>query len=387
MEQNKLGQIAKSYLLSIGFWSALSLLTGWQYLIFDQSANLHSTLVEMLLLAESRGLAFALLTPPIFYLVRRYAPEVHHRLQYLFVCCLGIGPYMVIYACVRWVIFPLWDPAEHLFVPRASNSPFALIHDGFADIITMYFATLLAAHAFDYFERVRNQELERSEYQQALATSELQALKMQIHPHFLFNTLHGISTLIDSDGKSAKEMIVKLSGLLRKTLEQSDADMVSLQEELQFVGEYLELEKMRFGARLNVKFSIDPNTQKMLIPHLILQPLVENAIRYGVAQSREKSWIEIASQQTHGKLRLRISNSIGVKESSGTGLGLRNTAARLKYLYSEEATFSFVKNQDRAAIVTIVVPVLGSHLQSRKDTFMSIKIENEVNDYARIDRR
>ncbi len=172
-------------------------------------------------------------------------------------------------------------------------------------------------------------------------------------------------------------MIVKLSDLLRKTLEQSDADMITLQEELQFVSEYLDLEKMRFGARLNVKFSIDQNTQKLLIPHLILQPLVENAIRYGVAQSREKNWIEIASQQTHGKLKLRISNSFCGKVPSGTGLGLRNTVARLKYLYSEEATFSFVANEDRAAIVTLVVPVLGSHPQIRKDTVMSIKIESE----------
>jgi two-component system LytT family sensor kinase len=387
MEQSKLGQITKAYILSIGVWSALSLLTGWQYLIFDQSANLHSTLGEMLLLAESRGLAFALLLPPVFYLVRRYALGSCHRLQYLLICCLGIGPYMAVYACVRWIILPPWNPAEHRFIPRASSSPMALIHEGFADIITIYFATLLAAHAFDYFGRIRKQELERSEYQQALAVSELQALKMQIHPHFLFNTLHGISTLIDSDKKSAKEMIVKLSGLLRKTLEQSSADMITLHEELQFVREYLDLEKMRFGDRLNVKFSIDPNSQKILIPHLILQPLVENAIRYGVAQSREKSWIEIASQRTHGNLKLRISNSIGSKQSSGTGLGLRNTAARLKYLYSEEAKFSFVANGDKVAIVTIVVPALGYQPQTRKDTVMSIRLKTEDNDYARIDRR
>jgi two-component system, LytTR family, sensor kinase len=380
-------KIARAYLLSIGIWSALSLLTGWQYLIFDQSANLHSTLAEMLLLAESRGLAFALLTPPIFYLVWRYAPEVHHRLQYLFVCCLGVGPYIAVYACVRWVIFPLWNPAEHRFVTRASSSPLALIHEGFADIITIYFATLLAAHAFDYFERVRKQELERSEYMQALAASELQALKMQIHPHFLFNTLHGISTLIDSDRKSAKTMIVKLSSLLRKTLEQNDSDMISLDEELQFVSEYLDLEKMRFGARLVVDISIDPKTRKMLVPHLILQPLVENAIRYGVAQSREKSWIKIMSLLTQGRLKLQITNSIGCKESTGTGLGLRNTVARLTYLYAEEATFCFVADEDRVAAATLVLPVLGSGPKNRKDTFIPIRIESEVEDHARIDCR
>jgi two-component system, LytTR family, sensor kinase len=387
MEQSKPRQIAKAYLLSIGIWSALSLLTGWQYLIFDQSANLHSTLTEMLLLAESRGLAFALLTPPVFYIVRQYSHGTRQRLRCSIISFVGVVPFMFLYACVRWVILPPWNPAEHRFVTRASSSPLALIYEGFADIITIYLATLLAAHGFDYFERVRKQELERSEYQQALAASELQALKMQIHPHFLFNTLHGISTLIDSDGKSAKLMIVKLSSLLRKALEQDGSDLIPLHEELQFVGEYLDLERMRFGARLTVSLSIDPITRPMLVPQLILQPLVENAIRYGVAQSREKSWIEIVSRRRHGDLELRISNSIGGKGPSGTGLGLRNTVARLKYLYSDEATFRFVADEDRIATATLVLPELGSHPQTRKNTLIPIRIESEAEDHAHIDSR
>jgi len=364
MELSRLRRIGKAYLYSIGLWSALSLLTGWQYLIFDRSLKIHSTLVEMLFLAEGRGLAFALLTPPIFYLVKLYNSGTRRLLPRLPIYVLGLGSYMVAYACIRWLITPPWSAAQQRFVSRLSSSPLALIHDGFAEIITIYIATVVAAHAYDYFERVRAQELERSEYQQALAASELQALKMQLHPHFLFNTLHGISTLIDSDGRSAKEMIVKLSSLLRTALEHSGSDLIPLHEELKFVSEYLDLEKMRFGERLAVAWFVDPNTRQLLVPQLILQPLVENAIRHGIASSREKSWVEITARRKDGALELKVCNSVAQNRPKGTGLGLRNTEARLKHLYSDEATFEFEITADRTAVTRLVVPALHSQQQT-----------------------
>jgi hypothetical protein len=351
-------QIAKAYLWSIGIWSALSSLTGWQYFIFDRSMNIHSTPGQMLILAEARGLAFALLAPPVFYLAGRQNFGARHRLRYLLYCSLGAAPYMISYACIRWLIFPLWDGASQSFVARADASPLRLVHDGFADIITIYLATVLAAHAYGYLQRVRRQELERAEYRQALADSELNALKMQLHPHFLFNTLHGISTLIDSDGETAKAMIVKLSRLLRTALECSGSDLVPLREELKFIREYLDLETMRLGSRLRVDWSIDPSTGGMLVPQLILQPLVENAIRHGIASSRDNGWVEVTSRRRKNAVELQIRNSIGPGTPKGMGLGLRNTAARLKHLYSEEATLSFAVSEGRIATAVLLLPRL-----------------------------
>jgi two-component system, LytTR family, sensor kinase len=358
MELPGFKQIAKAYLWSIGIWSALSSLTGWQYFIFDKSMKIHSTPGQMLILAEARGLAFALLAPPVFYLVGRHNVGARHRLRYLLYCSLGAAPYMLTYACIRWLIFPLWDGATQSFLARADTSPLLLIHDGFADIITIYLATIMAAHAFGYVQRARRQELERAEYQQALAASELHALKMQLHPHFLFNTLHGISTLIDSDGETAKAMIVKLSRLLRTTLESSGSDVIPLREELKFVGEYLDLETMRFGPRLRVDWSIDPSTGAMLVPQLILQPLVENAIRHGIASSRENGWVEIASRRRENAVELQIRNSVGPGKPKGMGLGLHNTAARLKHLYSGEGNLSFVVSEGGTATATLILPHL-----------------------------
>lgn len=379
-------RIVRAYLISIAVWCGLSLLTGWQYRIFDQSLNIHSTLLDMLRLAEARGFAFALLTPPIFYVVRRYLAGSGHSLRSLLIYCVGVGPFMFLYAWIHWLILPPWDPALQGYVSRAGHSPYELIQSGFADQITMYIAIVVAAHAYEYFERTRKQELEKSEFQRALTASELQALKMQLHPHFLFNTLHGISTLIDADGKSAKGMIVKLSSLLRTTLEHGNSDLIPLAEELKFVREYLDLEKMRLGPRLEVRWRVEANTGHLLVPQLILQPLVENAIRHGVACSREGGWIEIAAQRSNGYCELRVRNSVGGKRPAGTGVGLRNTEARLKCLYAEEGRFSFALAPDQTATATLLLPSLGSNPAKGEPTPATNEIAEEEAKRASLDR-
>lgn len=382
----KFRPIVRAYAVSIGMWSALSLLTGWNYRIFDEGLNIHSTLGDMLLLAESRGFAYALLTPPIFCLTRRYMGRPRDRFRYVMFYCLGLAPFMFLYSCIRWAVLPPWDVALQQYVPRTSHGPLELIYSSFADQITMYIAIVLAAHAYQYFEKIRKQDLERYEFQRALAASELQALKMQLHPHFLFNTLHGISTLIDTDQASAKEMVVKLSSLLRSTLEHNGSDLIPLREELAFIHEYLDLETMRLGERLTITWTIDPATQQTLVPQLILQPLVENAVRHGIACSRNGGWLEISSQKRGAALELCISNSLGGKRTSGIGVGQKNTDARLRYLYSDEAKFSFVETTDHVAVATIVLPALGSTFAPSAEPINVIDhSRNEVN-HARLNR-
>jgi sensor histidine kinase YesM len=263
-------------------------------------------------------------------------------------------------ACIRWIVLPPWDSPAQRFGPRTFTG---LIHSTyiFADLIWDYFVILAAAHAYEYFTRARNQEVERAELQQALAASELQALKSQLQPHFLFNTLHGISTLIEADKARAKAMVLKLSNLLRTALQYGNSDLITLDEELKFAESYLDIEKMRLSGRLELRWKIQPNTRQLLIPQLILQPLVENAIVHGIACSREGGWLEITSRRSEGLIELNIRNSIRGKDQSGLGLGLRNTKVRLKYLYSDEALFSFVVGEDRVATATLLLPVLETH--------------------------
>ncbi len=359
MESITYRQLVRAYAVSIGMWTVLSLLTGWQYRIFDQQMNIPSTLFDMLLLAESRGFAFAMLTPPIFYLARRSINEVSNRGRYVLLYCLGVVPFMLLYAFIRWAVLPPWDVSLQQYVPRSAHGPLELIRTGFADQITIYIAIVVAAHAYQYFEKVRRQNLERYEFQRALAASELQALKNQLHPHFLFNTLHGISTLVDTDQNKAKAMVVKLSTLLRRTLEHSGSDLIPLSEELTLAQEYLDLEKMRLGPRLTVVWSIDAGSKNVLVPQLLLQPLIENAVRHGAACSRDGGWVEITAHKQGGTLELRVSNSIGTRRTSGIGVGLKNTEGRLRNLYADEATFSFIETVDHTAVAIVVLPALS----------------------------
>jgi len=385
METGTPARIARAYVISIAIWSALSLLTGWNYLIFDQSANIRSTLRDMLILAEARGLAYALLTPPMFFIVAHFSFGPGSRWRSLLAYVTGAAPFMLICAEIRWLICPPWDPKISHFVTRGSSSPLVLLHDGFADLFYIYIAIVLAAHAYNYFERVRKQELDRSKIQEALAASELQALKMQLHPHFLFNTLHGISTLIDSDKKSAQAMIVKLSNLLRNALEHSGSDLIPLQDELKFAGEYLDIEQMRFGSRLKVTMSIHPGTLRCLVPQLILQPLVENAIRHGIASSRGNGWLEIGSRPSERGLELSVRNSVGGSRPKGSGVGLRNTKARLRYFYADEATVSFSIDAEQRAAVVLVLPNLESHVQAGNSAQARYGVNDEASEYARAD--
>ncbi|HEY0047831.1 MAG TPA: histidine kinase, partial [Pyrinomonadaceae bacterium] len=149
--------------------------------------------------------------------------------------------------------------------------------------LPMYCFLLSSIYVVDFYRRFQAEQLKSSELKAALATSQLNALKMQIHPHFLFNTLNSVSALIHEDQKAADKMVARLGDFLRLTLESSGDHEVSLEQEMDFVGHYLEIESVRFQDRLVVRMNIDPETLAARVPNLILQPIVENAIKHGIS--------------------------------------------------------------------------------------------------------
>lgn len=351
--------IVRAYLVSLLVWCGIALLMGLQASPFNRQ-NPGEWFVNLLVAVAPRALAMTFWTPPIFYLVRRILNSSIHRFARVLLWSAGAVPFVLLHTTILWLLIPPTDIAVQSLGPRSLHSLEEMLRTSFADIFFIYVALLAAAHAYEYLRRVRTQERERYEYQHALAASELQVLKMQLRPHFLFNTLHGIATLVESDPQNAAAMIVKLSNLLRTSLDRTNSDLVPLEDELKFVGDYLDLEKMRFGSRLRTEWEIAPETRRMLVPQMILQPLVENAIQHGISSSREAGWIEIGAKEANGKLTIRLRNSVGGATSNGTGVGLRNAEARLKYLYAGDATLSFAMDGDRIATVNLVVPTLNS---------------------------
>jgi hypothetical protein len=360
-------RILLSYLWSFGFWTVFCLMMTRQEYSMAWAGGHHTPFFHILRIIFPGDFAFAILTPLMFYLVGRFPIGPSKRFKGVFAYLFGFAPFVVSYACIRYLFTSMWSVQLQQFVPRSFGVLRAFVAVTIPDIIGCYVAVVVGAHAYEYFKRARAQELEQHELQQLLVASELQTLRSQLHPHFLFNTLHGISTLVDTDAKRAKAMVIKLSSLLRTALQHDSSDLTTLQQEIKFIESYIDLEKMRLGTRLEVRWKIHPGTEEVLVPQMILQPLVENAILHGIACCREGGWIEIVSRRTEDFLELQVQNSVGGKSQRGIGLGQKNTAARLKYLYSDEATFSFTIAEDRVATSILVLPAFGSRQQASAD--------------------
>jgi sensor histidine kinase YesM len=349
-------RIALAYLWSFGFWMVWCLMITRQEYAIEWAGGGHIPFFNLWRIIFVGDFAFAILTPPIFYLVGRFPIGLNKPSRGVFAYLFGFIPFLISYACIRSLFTPMWSIQLRQFVPRSFTTLRDFITVTIFDVISCYTAVVIGAHAYEYFKRARAQELEQHELQQLLVASELQTLRSQLHPHFLFNTLHGISTLVDTDRTRAKAMVIKLSSLLRAALQHDSSNLIALQQEIKFIESYIDLEKMRLGTRLEVRWNIHPGTEEVLVPQMILQPLVENAMLHGIACCREGGWIEIVSRRAESLLELQVQNSVGGKSQRGMGLGLKNTAARLKYLYSDEATFSFAVGGDHVATSTLVLP-------------------------------
>lgn len=224
------------------------------------------------------------------------------------------------------------------------------------------YASIVAfVHAWDYYQRYRDRELRASRLEAQLAEARLGALEMQLHPHFLFNTLNTIATLIHEDADAADNMVTRLGDLLRVILRREAGQTVSLAEEIDFVRKYLEIENVRFQDRLEVRWRIDPSAHQATVPILLLQPLVENAVRHGVAQVDGPCLIEIAVRRVDEKLHLEVmDNGPGVREGrpndDRAGMGLRNTRERLQQLYGCGSSLKLEHRPDGGCAACVTIP-------------------------------
>lgn len=352
--------LVRSYVLSIAFWLPLSVLVGWQTYIMARKEGLPVVLRELLLTYGARYLTVAILTPPVFYLVNRW-PLKTAVLRRGVAYALGYVAFSCAFALIRWLLLPPWDEDRLGFGPRNLAALLDFSYTTFADVLLLYLGIVAVAHAYTYFVRGQRQEIERLGLLQSLAQSELQALRAQLHPHFLFNTLQGIAALIETDPPRAHRMLTTLASLLRTVLRHGSADLIPLREELQFVQGYVNLEQMRLGSRLRVQWRVEPQSLRSLIPQLVLQPLVENAIVHGAASAPAGGSLELQAWVQGDRLRVRITNSVGDASRPGLGLGLANTRARLKSLYADDAELEFtLDSMARRAVTSLTLPALCS---------------------------
>jgi signal transduction histidine kinase len=235
----------------------------------------------------------------------------------------------------------------------------------------LFYALILGiGSALDYYRKFRERQLRASQLEAQLAQAELQMLKMQLHPHFLFNTLNGITGLVrDNDNAAAVEMLVGLSDLLRQTLDSACKQEVRLSEELEWLELYLKLQQIRFSDRLKVSINAKPDTLDAMVPNLITQPLVENAIRHGIGPRAQPGSVSLSAERDHSRLQLMVSDDgVGLPDGwrleSSKGMGLLNTEARLRQLFGSDFVFE-VRNREQGGVeVLLAIPL---HLVSDFD--------------------
>jgi two-component system, LytTR family, sensor kinase len=304
---------------------------------------------------------WGMLSPLIFRLARRFELRDHFPRNLL----IHLATSIVLSAFVLSAASPLvWyfgyvntvrNPTLWILWRNNAFSPY-YFHQG----LTIYWTTLVVAHALHYYRGLREGEAKTAKLSAQLAQAQLQALKMQIHPHFLFNTLNSISALLHKDVEAADEMIARLGDFLRLTLKRSDAQTVDFEQELEFVRCYLDIEHIRFQDRLSVAMEIEPQTLKFMVPNLILQPIVENSVRHGVAKQVGPGRITIRARQESDRLILQVEdNGPGLKSDfngSTLGIGLSNTRARLEQFYGDDFNFQIANANGRGVTVTLDIP-------------------------------
>jgi LytS/YehU family sensor histidine kinase len=304
-----------------------------------------------------------MLSPLIFRLAVRY--ELRNRFPRNLAVHLAVSivfALLVLSAAspLTWYLgYPNLARNPTLFILWRNNA-FSIYY--FHQGLTLYWTTLVVAHALHYYKGLRAEEARASKLSAQLAQAQLQALRMQIHPHFLFNTLNSIAALLHKDVETADRMVARLGDFLRSTLKRSEAQTISFGQELEFLKCYLDIERTRFQDRLTVNLEIDPQTLEIPVPNLILQPIVENAVRHGIARQTGAGLITIRASKPECRLLIEIEdNGPGLQENqnANSGIGIMNTQSRLQQFYGDDFSFQLRNSNGRGVLVSMNIPADG----------------------------
>lgn len=366
---NRNGGVVRAYLrrlpLALLCWTGIVLLEASQVFVGDASRGYVLPSLHYLAWPIFNWCIFAFLSPFIYELGLRYPIVGEHWVRRVLVphalVCIGC---LIAQGVFRGFAGSIYSVRyESNFELR--GLPFALTAEWFDRrllVAAISYWIIITIAAFSHLrEQVRQRELREAQLESRLASAELEKLRMQIHPHFLFNTLQAAITLVQEAPRAAEDVLLRLSELLRISLDQIESNEITLSRELEFLDLYTGIQRRRFGDRLAIEIHADPETLDLLVPPLILQPLVENAIRHGIGKHKGADTIEVFAHRQDGDLQIEVWNSNSVVEGSAEqlfrrGVGLRNTRARLENLYGAGGTVLFRPLARGGAGVLVTVP-------------------------------
>ena len=257
------------------------------------------------------------------------------------------------------LLFRMTDPGA---LRLLSTFTVSVLSMSFTGILT-YWLVVGLYQSVHFYQAAMERQTIAAQLETQLSHAELENLKSQLHPHFLFNSLHTIGVLMQEDVEAASHLLVSLGDLLRMALERRENE-ITLRSELEFVGKYLEIEQTRFHDRLKVRMDVPPDLLGVYVPSLALQPLVENAIKHGISVDSASGRLEIAAQRNNGRVSLRVrDDGPGLAPGSRLrfGVGLTNVQSRLKQLYGEESSLELTRGDGRGCEAIITIPLRSSH--------------------------
>lgn len=334
--RERYGLRAVDVLAVVLFWSLLAVISAASRELDPRFPGLPDSLVSAVVRATYLEYSlWAMITLPVWWLTSRYSIEGGRRWgRVLFLLAIGLAIALLMDTLLLRVREAMLTPLSEAGVARRFRRPPPLTGGlGFLDDLMVYFAVLGAGVARDYFLRYRARLDETVRLQAQLAQARLDVLRTQLNPHFLFNTLNAVSAMVERDPRGVRRMIARLSDLLRYTLEESTDAEVPLSRELDLLGEYVELMQIRFQGKLNVTMMVDEDTRAALVPNLVLQPILENAMKHGVSQITGAGQITLRARRIGDFLVVTITDNGPGPGPGEEGIGLRNTNARLREMY------------------------------------------------------
>jgi two-component system, LytTR family, sensor kinase len=362
--------------LIFGAWTAYGLLGAMQeHISYAMSRGTPLPWSTSLLLQMPQAYAWAIATPAILWLGRRFPFERGRWLTsipiHLATCLILVFVVDLIFAFQVTHLLPQPPNAKGVVARAAQFFIVWVLSDGL-----LYWTILSVSYAAEHHRRLRERELTASQLETQLVQADLQALKMQLHPHFLFNALHTIGSLVRTgDRDNAVRVVAGLGDLLRRVLDSAAQQEVPLKQELDFIRTYLDIEQIRFRDRLKIAINADPDILDAKVPHLILQPLVENAIRHGIAPHASAGYLMVGARRVDDQLQLVVRDDgpgLGNDENGADparlGIGLSNTRARLTRLYGSEGELEVGNAPDGGLEARIALPFRLAHAEWHGET-------------------
>jgi len=347
-------------------WAGVGLFDATQTIFVMRAEGMHHAWMRLFLRLLVGWLPWALATPLVLTLGRRYPPVkirlISTWIFHLATCAVVGLVHAAWIAGLDMLLNPWADPN-----PPGPFIPFWLdkFYNGLLSYVVLYSAILAISYVLDSRERLARQQTETAQLNAQLSKAQLNALRRQIEPHFLFNALNAISGLVrEKRNDAAVDMIAGLSDFLRRTVQDSGRQQVPLAEEMEFLQKYLDIQKVRFADRLQLTVDVPRELLPAQVPSLILQPMVENAVKHGIAKRAQGGAIKISAFRSNGRLTLSVYNDgpnlLQDWDATQSGIGIANTRTRLQSLYGNDFELS-IRNQAPGGVeVSVSVPFVST---------------------------